>query len=135
MGLLTLKGFNMNVMNRRVEITDEDWEDQRKAGRYNPAMVVSWVQDRKRRKMTLRAGRGDALRFYKEGKLFVVCAINVPLDYVGLQVYDTSCEVELEELFLQGPDQIESVLGKRWERKSDLGICKGLFHYWSEVFC
>lgn len=65
------------------ELDRETWEEQREAGRYNPALVIVWRGHR----YALGAGSGDELDFFEEGGELYALARRRSLGYAGLEVF------------------------------------------------
>ncbi len=65
------------------DIERETWDEQREAGRYNPADVIIWRGARH----TLGCGTADDVDVFTEGGALYVLARNWALNYAGLQVF------------------------------------------------
>lgn len=87
---------------RRVHPTIEleSYEEQQKAGRYNPATVA--VYDRKR--FTLASGDSDLVTFYRYADLLLVLAENGRFDYIGLGAYSMADGSKIASVFVQDLD-------------------------------
>jgi hypothetical protein len=71
------------------ELDRETWEEQREAGRYNPATVVIWRGHR----YAIGAGSRDDVDLFEEGGALYVLARNSGLNYAGLQVFRDGDEI------------------------------------------
>jgi hypothetical protein len=61
----------------------ETYDEQREAGRYNPARVIIWRGHR----YAIGAGDGDDLDLFTEGRALYVLARRRSLGYAGLEVF------------------------------------------------
>ncbi len=81
------------------EIERESIEEQLAAGRYNPALVVTFRGHR----CTLGAGTTDTLHLFEEGGTLFALSGNDPLGYMGLQAF---CDgEEIGDTFAQDHDE------------------------------
>ncbi|KPK74221.1 MAG: hypothetical protein AMJ84_00070 [Acidithiobacillales bacterium SM23_46] len=94
----TLKPFE-------YQLDRETWEEQRAAGRYNPATVVIWRGHR----YAIGAGTGDDLDLFEEGGALYVLARRDSLGYAGLEVFrdgeriaDTFTDYEEQAEYING---------------------------------
>ena len=65
------------------EFDRETYDEQREAGRYNPATVIVWRGHR----YAIGAGTSDDLDLFTEGRALYVLARNRGLSYAGLEVF------------------------------------------------
>lgn len=109
-------------------LVKETWEEQRAAGRHNPATVLVY----RRRRFTLAAGDSDDINAFIHGKgssaTMYVVSTNNRLGYVGLQVFNLTGE-ETNSLFFQNEEDITDVLGKRGLDYTPRTIAKILGNY------
>jgi hypothetical protein len=94
----------------------ESEESQRKAGRYNPAYVISYRTKHGRRSRIIGAGSQDHLDVVKEGDETFVVTRNYGLNYVGLEVFDDRFpgpDGKVGDVFAQNDWEVEEYLGKR----------------------
>lgn len=73
---------------RKIRICSYQWdtetqEEQRKAGRYNPAQVIIWRGHR----YAIGAGSRDDVDLFTEGGALYVLARNYGLTYAGLEIF------------------------------------------------
>jgi hypothetical protein len=114
---------------KNYRITNESWEEQAKAHRYNPAQVLRlFPSGVKEKRYTIDSGRDDNISVFRDGDMFYVLSINRHLPYVGIQVFDLKCDGDVFNSFLQ-EDQVEDTLGKDWDNKSEIWIAKVLSTY------
>lgn len=71
------------------ELDRETWDEQREAGRYNPAPVIIWRGHR----YALGHGTADDVDYFEEGGALYVLARNVAIGYAGLEVYRTGEQI------------------------------------------
>ena len=116
----------MKTLNFRTRI--ESWEAQANARRYNPAIEAVWRAFRKDYCVTLGCGSSDAIYAYREGNDAIFLTFNVPLDYCGVIVYDMATGYT-EEMFWQGQEQMEEVLGPRALDLTPSTIARRLYHH------
>ena len=109
-------------------IQDETYEEQRKAGRYNPANVMRY----NRRNYTLSCGDSDDVYAYAEGKgksrLLYVVSLNRRYDYVGLQFFGLEGQ-EVGSIFCQGEEHYCDILGPKGLDLMPYNIAKSLRQY------
>lgn len=79
----------------------ETWEEQREAGRYNPAQVVEWRGHR----YAIGAGTADDVDLFTEGGALYVLARNRGLGYAGLEVFRDG--ERIAETFTDSEDQAD----------------------------
>ena len=82
-------------------INDETWEKQSEAGRYNPALEITYKIDGKEYTNTLGAGTSDNITVMvdKQGYIYVLTE-NRYLDYMGLEIFKEG--ENLGDMFLEG---------------------------------
>lgn len=108
------------------EIEHETWEEQKKAGRYNPALVAKIGKIR----LILECGSSDYTYFWKDKTNYYVLSLNYRLGYVGLTEYNKKGEQTIGgDIFLQTDYELEEILGKNWEDKSPAWIKRVLINY------
>ncbi|MCK5089491.1 MAG: hypothetical protein KAQ88_05875 [Hyphomicrobiaceae bacterium] len=87
----------------------EDYESQREAGRYNPALELQYCTDQNYI-VTLGAGNADEIDVFTEGSLLYVLSTNQGLSYCGMQVFEAGEEVG-ETFIDSSADQCDYLLG------------------------
>lgn len=85
----------------RQSIIAETWEEQKAAGRYNPASVAVWRSARGCHRWTLNCGTSDDVNFYREAGLVYCVSINRGLGYVGIQAFSEITNGEIGDYFCQ----------------------------------
>lgn len=78
----------------RPKIEKETSEEQRKAGRYNPGLVLVY----KHRRIPIKSGTSDHVKVWTKGNLVYVMSVNYRHGYAGLE------EHELTTGFQDWPD-------------------------------
>lgn len=123
----------------------ESYENQQKAGRYNPASVFKFTHPDL--KITCRAvlskGDDDACWVYycKETKLVYAVSINMRMEYCGVEAFEfTVDETRIEardqdQLFFHSEEQFRDVLGKRGLDLAARTIARRLIDHLHEVMC
>ena len=91
-------------------IVKENTEEMVKAGRFNPCLEIIFKDKTGAHKNKISAGYSDDLFVYQEDLETFVLSKNLRLDYIGLQIFKGS--EKIGEMFLQGQEQIQDVLGK-----------------------
>lgn len=90
----------------------EPWEEQRDAGRFNPALQVIIGKNTYK----LESGTADYNYYWRDGKYLYVLNINYRLPYVGLAEYDYHTKYQEKvilsnnSVFLQG-ESIQEFFG------------------------
>jgi hypothetical protein len=107
----------------------ETYEKQSKARRFNPATELVTPKG----VFTLGCGESDAVHVFTENSLLYVVSLNTRYDYVGLEIFNPKDDIDscnaLNEIFLQGCEQIEDILGKRGLDLLPINIAKRLAQY------
>lgn len=83
---------------------DETFDEQRAAGRYNPALVATYRDKRGAHRVTLDSGRSDDISCWREGAETFFLSVNHDLGYCGLQRFTTDSTgyaLEAGDIFLQ----------------------------------
>ena len=123
----------------------ESVENQRRAGRYNPASVFKFTHPEL--KITCRAvlGKGDDdacwMYYCKETKLVYSVTLNRQMDYCGVEAFEfTPDETRIEareqdQLFFQSEEGYCAVLGKRGLDLTVRTIAHRLIDHLHEVMC
>lgn len=106
---------------------EEDYESQRAAGRYNPALVLKFRDKEGVHEGIIASGHSDDIYVHREGDQTYVQSINHRLGYVGLQVWrgDKFDDV----IFIQNESEVEDILGKGGLDKSPIWITKVLSNW------
>ena len=68
-------------------IRQEEYADQLRAGRFNPALEIIFRHQGRLCRHTLHAGQNDDLHVFQDGALVYVLSLNEPLGSVGIQVF------------------------------------------------
>lgn len=126
----------------KYKLCTESYERMQKRGRVNQASVLIFKHRRKTFVAELRCGNNDTVDFWKEGDQLIVVSINTRMDYCGLDVYELSepalpddcsrsnrflAQRTTDEIFLQGTEQVEGVLGKNaLDRLTTLTVARRL---------
>ena len=84
---------------KNYTLTEETHEEQRAAGRYNPATVITFRDKRGQHRHALGKGTEDAIDVYRESGLYYVLTRNYRLEYVGLEVFEGADAVG--DIFMQ----------------------------------
>jgi len=90
------------------EIIFENFAEQHKAGRYNPGLVIKLDN----KVYPISAGYSDSLYFWKTKNHLYVLSVNIPLNYVGLEILDRKQKVKLVNIFIQREEDIENIFPK-----------------------
>ena len=93
----------------RFHIAKESNANMIAAGRYHPALVITFRDRRGVHTHTLSAGTDDIIHVYREASLTCVLSLNGRLGYVGLEVFDGRNKAG--DIFLQ-EGQVVDVLGR-----------------------
>jgi hypothetical protein len=116
-GMRTVNGY---------KIVYEEWETQKEAGRYNPALELHY----KGKAYTLACGSTDDVNVFEDNTVLFVMSQNWGLEYCGLQVFDLdtdSVEPRSEVFFQEGfPDEGR---GLPWTELIAINRCKALAQY------
>ncbi len=105
----------------------ESWDEQRDAGRYNPA---SQVRIDGGPVLTIGAGGGDTVDVFQEHGLYFVVSVNHGLEYCGLEVFDKDGDQLAEgNVFLQADHEVSEALGPRGVDLTPMVIAKRLSVY------
>ena len=91
------------------EIRKESFEDQLAAGRYNPALEITFRDKTGVHTHTLSAGHSDAIDAYHEGLCTYVLCRNFGLGYFGLEVFQGSEKVG--DMFIEA-HQVGDTIGR-----------------------
>ena len=91
------------------QINKESFDDQTKAGRWNPALEITFCDKTGQHTHKLSAGHQDDIDVYREDDETYVVTRNEYLGYVGLEVFKG--QKKAVDLFLEYHDAKE-VLGK-----------------------
>ena len=96
---------------RRVkyQIQKETVEAMCKAGRFNPALEITFRDKTGTHTHTLGIGSGDALDVYREGQETFALARNFGLGYVGLEIFRG--DETVGEMFIQSQDEVNEIVG------------------------
>jgi len=105
----------------------ETWDEQRDAGRYNPARQVRIDGGPV---LTIGAGDADSVDVFAEHGLYFVVSVNHGLEYCGLEIFDANGE-QLKEgnVFLQADHEVSDALGPRGVDLCPMTIAKKLSAY------
>lgn len=95
------------------EVEEETYEEQSRAGRYNPGLVLLYRDKRKIQRVPIGAGTSDDIYVYREGDDIYVLTVNDRLGYVGLDIFSGDPAEKAGEMFLQTDYEIEEILGRR----------------------
>jgi hypothetical protein len=83
------------------EFDRETYDEQRAAGRYNPARVIIWRGHR----YALGCGDGDAVDVFTEGGALYVLSRRRPLGYAGLEVFRDG--ERIADIFTDDPERAD----------------------------
>lgn len=79
------------------------------AGRYHPALEITFCDRFGKHTHTLSAGTDDVIHVYRKANLTCVLSVNARLGYVGLEVFNG--DEKAGDIFLQ-ENQVAEVLGR-----------------------
>jgi len=117
----------MKAINYKVR--KESLEDMCKAGRYNPALEITFKDKTGTHIVKVGAGYSDDLYVYQSmGEETYVLSKNDSLEYVGLEVFEG--DEQVWEMFLQNDWQIQETLGKKGLDLAPYNIIKSMLNYW-----
>lgn len=104
--------------------TESD-ERRLKRGRCNDALVLIVTYKRRKYIAEISSGHGDDIDFWRDGDELIVLSVNRQMYYCGFEVFvlfrtnlddiepEKYCRASCDEnIFLQGTEQVEHVLGK-----------------------
>jgi len=91
------------------QIGKESLEDQCKAGRWNPALEITFRDRHGQHRHKLGAGYSDDIHVFREHGLTFIVGTNSRLGYVSLEVYEG--KDKLGEVFLEYHN-LQEALGK-----------------------
>jgi hypothetical protein len=117
------------------KLEDETWEEQCAGHRHNPSLVILFRVKRGKCRFHIAAGHGDDVYCFKSGFDVLVLSMNRRFPYVGMERFrvqngpDRFEDSPSGEVFLQGTEQVEEVLGREGEDKSPIWIAKVLEAY------
>jgi hypothetical protein len=94
---------------KHYEISWESPDDMHAAGRFNPALEITFHIGRDQYKHKISAGNADYIHVYRMGDQFFVLSVNGALGYVVLEVFARADSIG--NIFLQG-DQVQETLGR-----------------------
>ena len=107
------------------KLESETWDEQRNAGRHNPAVVLAT----RRHRFTLGAGDSDRIDVYREGAYLFVVTVNTGLGYAGIEVFGLNTGEKEGEVFFQVDYEIDELLGPRGIDLHLRNIAKRLAYY------
>jgi hypothetical protein len=90
-------------------IFKETTEEMIAGGRFNPSLMITFIDKSGRHTHRLASGYGDEIHVYRNGDLTCVLSVNERLGYAGMEVFKGDDAVG--DVFLQG-DQVTETLGK-----------------------
>lgn len=93
----------------KYEIKKESIESQLDAGRFNPALEITFRDKTGTHTHVIGAGYSDEIDVYRDGKETFVLTRNFDLEYVGLEVFEGDYVVG--EMFLQSDYEIKEMVG------------------------
>ena len=113
----------MRLRTTNATYKKETWEQQRQAGRYNPATVAQVG----RWSMVINAGDSDRVRVFSEPQsdIVVVLSYNFGLGYAGVELFDAGELVG--EIFMQQAE-LDSI-GRDFFDMADINKAKALAEY------
>ncbi len=91
------------------KVQEESYENQRKAGRYNPAREILYRDKTGNHMVAIGAGTGDAIDMFREGIDTIIMSTSYRLNYVGIEVFRDG-EL-IHDRFLQDDWELGEVLG------------------------
>lgn len=108
MGASYFKEYTVKQINR-FRIAKESPSEMITAGRYHPALEITFCDRSGKHTHTLSAGTDDVIHVYREANLTCVLSVNNRLGYVGLEVFDG--DEKAGDIFLQ-EGQVAEILGR-----------------------
>jgi hypothetical protein len=96
---------------RRVnyQIEKETIDSQVKAGRFNPALELTFRDKTGTHTHTIGAGHSDTLDVYRDGKETFVLVRNFGMGYVGLEGFKG--DEKIGNVFLQSDYEVKEIVG------------------------
>jgi hypothetical protein len=112
----------------KYNIYGESLEQQRQAGRYNPASVILY----KRKEYTIGSGTTDHIHVFREDEFLIVLSINYHMGYAGIEAFDTTSD-KSAELFYQDSQDLNEYVGKNWDELSEITLAKRMMNILYEL--
>jgi len=109
------------------KIEYESFEEQTKAGRYNPNLIVVLNINNEEIKYSVSSGRSDSIYVFKEEKYIYVLSVNKNLGYVGLEIFEEN--EQIDSIFIDKDYEIKEILGKSELDLTPINIVKRLESY------
>ena len=110
------------------KLQNETFEDQRKAGRYNPALELIFRDKKGFHTVKIGAGTSDRIYVFREDWETIVLSINSGLNYAGIEVFNG--REHLGEKFVQYDYEIQEYLGiKDVDDLTEINVAKRLYNH------
>jgi len=77
----------------------------------------------------ISAGRSDQVHIYQDSTVVYVLSINLLMEYIGLEIFDSTCGEEFDNVFLQFHWELEEYLGTKWRELTPQTIIRKLVNY------
>lgn len=112
----------------------ETFEKQNAAGRYHPALEITYRDHSGVHTHTLDAGSNDHIEVFRDACATYVLSYNYSLDYVGVQAFKCGEQVWNHFVDQCGLDEMRTAgdFRKSWSDYSTMNLLKILLQWWQD---